>query len=277
MVTCSGCINNTSSKEVIIDDTAYVYLLKNKDGLVYVGSTGEMVKRIGRHYKDLEQGKHHNLPLQELYNNGERFVLTYIRCESRESAFTFEQMLITKYEEENKLLNIGRHSRGGDNLTRHPNKDEIIERRTVSQQASYDAMTDNERKEKYGRPGELNGMYGKTHSEEACRIFSETHKGNQYRTGMKASDETREKISTIASERIGELNPFFGKQHTEETRKKLSEAMKGNLPANTNKVMIDGIVYKSQAEAARILGVATATITHRLKSKNPKYSGYSVI
>lgn len=244
---------------------------------MYVGSTGELLKRIHRHYRDLDNKNHHCLPLQEAYNNGERFVVTLIRCESRESAFTFEQMLITKHEMDNTLLNIGRHSKGGDNLTRHPDREEIIERRIASQQAMYDDMSEEERKLVYGRSGELNGMYGKTHTEEVKQANRELHTGNTYRTGFKATEETKAKMSEIASKRIGELNPFHGKKHTPETKQKLAEALKGKLPANTNKLEIDGVVYNSQAEASRILGVSGGTITYRIKSKNPQYSGYKVI
>lgn len=254
-----------------------MYCLSTKDGEVYVGSTSDLLKRIKRHYRDLSKNRHHNHPLQLLYDNGERFSLKFFRCESRESAFTFEQMLITKHEEEGNLLNVGRHSKGGDNLTRHHEREQIIEQRTESQRLMLDEMTVDERKAKYGRNGGANGMYGRTHTTEVRLASSILHTGNTYRKGIKASDETKAKISEIASQRIGEKNPFFGKTHSEETRQRLANANKGKLPVNTNQIEIDGIVYKSQAEAARQLGVCVATITHRLKSKNIKYSGYHVI
>lgn len=186
-------------------------------------------------------------------------------------------MLITKYELEGTLLNIGRHSKGGDNLTRHPNREEIIERRTASQQTTYDNLSDEDRKLMYGRPGELNGMYGKTHTDKVKLANSELHMGNNYRLGHKATDETKAKMSAIASARVGELNTFYGKKHSEETRVRLSNANKGKMPINTNRLEIDGVVYNSQAEAARFLGVSGGTITHRINSKNPMYSGYKVI
>lgn len=186
-------------------------------------------------------------------------------------------MLITKYEEEGNLLNIGRHSKGGDNLTRHHDRERILEQRTESQRLMLKNMSDDERKVKYGRLGELNGMYGKTHTEEIRLANSKLHIGNTYRMGFKASDETKAKMSVIASQKLGENNPFFGKTHSDETKRRLSEARMGNKPTNTNRIEIDGVVYSSQADAAKALGVVSATITHRLKSKNLKYSGYRVI
>lgn len=261
-------------KEVIINDVAYVYCLYTSDGRVYVGSARSLVKRIERHYRDLAKKRHHNHPLQQTYNSGERFTLEFFRCESRESAFTFEQMLITKYEEEGNLLNVGRHSKGGDNLTRHHRRDEIIAKRIESQKALYDSLTSDERKVKWGRSGELNGMFGKTHTEEVKEVFRKRHTGNKYRLGMKATAETKAKLSYVASQRVGESNPFFGKKHTEETRKKLAFANKGKKPINTNKIEIDGTIYESQSDAAKALGISAALITYRLKKNK---SGYRVI
>lgn len=254
-----------------------MYCLKTQDGKVYVGSTKNLVLRMERHYRDLSKQRHHNHPLQVAYDRGDRFSLSFATCESRESAFTFEQMLITKHEEEGNLLNVGRHSKGGDNLTRHHERERIIEQRTESQRLMLDNMSVDERKVKYGRSGELNGMYGKTHTEEVRTANSQLHKGNTYRTGFKATDETKAKMSVIASQKLGEKNPFFGKTHSDETKRRLAEARMGNKPANTNRIEIDGVVYSSQTDAAKALGVAVATITHRLKSKNLKYSGYRVI
>lgn len=254
-----------------------MYCLKTQDGKVYVGSTKDLVRRMERHYRDLSKHRHHNHPLQVAYNNGDKFSLSFATCESRESAFTFEQMLITKHEEEGNLLNVGRHSRGGDNLTRHHERDRIIEQRTESQQLMFDNMTADERKVKYGRSGILNGMYGRTHTEEVRKANSLLHTGNSHRTGKKASAETKARMSEIASQRLGEKNSFFGKTHSDETKRRIAEARKGSKPVNTNRVEIDGVIYQSQADAAKALGVATATITHRIKSKNIKYSGYRVI
>lgn len=43
--------------------------------------------------------------------------------------------------------------------------------------------------------GEDNPMYGKTHSKETKIKMSEIKKGNNYRKGKKASDETKKRIS----------------------------------------------------------------------------------
>ena len=117
-------------------------------------------------------------------------------------------------------------------------------------------------------------MFGKTHTEEVRKMNSELKKGNTYRIGKKASDETRQKMSENAKLKIGEKNPFYGKHHSEETIQKIKEKSKGRLPPNTIKISIDGKIYISITEAARQLNLAAPTILWRLKSKNPKFDNY---
>lgn len=73
--------------------------------------------------------------------------------------------------------------------------------------------------------------------------------GGEGISGFKFSNETKEKISKKAKERLinpenhpmygvrryGESNPMYGKHHTEETRRKISEANKGNPSPNLGK------------------------------------------
>ena len=51
--------------------------------------------------------------------------------------------------------------------------------------------------------------------------------------------------------------------------------MKGKLPVNTKAVVIDDVIYPSSSEAARQLGVVTATILNRIKS--PKFPTYKFL
>ena len=142
-------------------------------------------------------------------------------------------------------------------------------------------MTKENRLERWGRSGEKNGMYGRTHTDEVKRLYSEMHKGNTYRLGKKASQETKEKMSVIASERLGEKNPFFGKHHSEETKQKVRETKQKNkekngptIPKNARKVLIDGETYITVTEAGIQLNVCTVTILNRIKSCNPKFANY---
>lgn len=55
-------------------DIAGVYLIRNrKTGMVYIGSSGDVFKRIASHWYDLKNGKHPNRLLQADYDAGHRF------------------------------------------------------------------------------------------------------------------------------------------------------------------------------------------------------------
>ena len=70
-----------------------------------------------------------------------------------------------------------------------------------------------------------------------------------------------------------------GRVHSKSTRKKRSESLKGrqfgnNIPGVNNKhlekkVIIEGVVYESQREAAKVLGLTEAGLTYRMKNWGP--------
>ena len=64
-----------------------------------------------------------------------------------------------------------------------------------------------------GKTGELNGFYGKTHSDETNKINREFHTNNI------ATQETKDKMSLKAS---GENNAFFNCTHTQISKDKMS-------------------------------------------------------
>ena len=105
--------------------------------------------------------------------------------------------------------------------------------------------------------GEKNPFYGKHHSEEQCKKWSEMRKGMPSgNKGKKASEDTKRKISEaqkgkhhseetrrkMSESHKGKNNPLFGKNHSEETRKKISEKMKGRTSSLKNRTwkLIDG-------------------------------------
>jgi group I intron endonuclease len=175
------------------------------------------------------------------------------------------------------LYNLNYNNSGGDLLTHHPNKEAIREKIIETHKANLGKMTPEERSIKYGKCGDRNGMYGKTHTEENRKKFSEIHKGNQYCKGKIVSNETRQKMSENAKLKIGEKNPFFGKHHSEETKRKIGQAKIGNIPTNAIEIMIDDEIYVSITEAARQLNMPAPTILWRLKSKNPKFNNYKYL
>jgi hypothetical protein len=82
-----------------------------------------------------------------------------------------------------------------------------------------------------------------------------------------------------------ENNPFRGKTHNEEHIQKLrevnsepkSEEHKNNISKNSpnnKQCVIEGITYRSVAEASRQLGISENTVRGRVKNKNFKNWNY---
>lgn len=250
--------------------TVGVYRIRNKrNGKFYVGSSIEIEKRLERHRRELERGIHHCIYLQRAWNKygADSFIFEVIHeCSSEEEARLIEQQYLDN-ETEN-LYNISRKASGGDIISYHPNKQNIIQKMAQSIRKRYESMTPEERKKKHA----TYSMKGRRHTEEARRKMSEAQKGRKGPKGVKRTPEQRARLSQIASQRTGEKNPFYGKRHSEETKRKLSEKNKGKLPPNTKPVVIDGVVYVSITEAARQLSVVPATILNRIRSdKFPTY------
>lgn len=132
-------------------------------------------------------------------------------------------------------------------------------------------MTDVERKEKYGKVGKANGMFGRTHTAATRARISKLNKGRKLGPRGPFSKEHRAKISANAKLRIGKKNPFYGRNHTEETRSRLSKARIGTKPSNSLRISINGVIYESFTDAGRQLGLNTTVVRWRVMSKNPKY------
>lgn len=246
-------------------------------GKYYIGYSKEIEKRFHTHKMLLRASRHFNILLQRAYDKYgcDDFTFEILHtCNTIDDAKTLELQYLDDINIRPLLYNIHYNNSGGDLLTHHPNRTEIIEKMTRTITELNNNMTKEERQQKYGQSGETNGMYGRTHTDEVKKRISELKTGNTYCKGKKASDETKHKMSIVASQRIGDANHFFGKNHSEETKQKIRDANKGRLPPNIRKVIVDGILYSSVNEAGRQLGVCGPTIIHRIKSPNPKYVNY---
>jgi group I intron endonuclease len=254
---------------------AYV-LTYARTGKFYEGSSGQLTKRLARHLRELRQGVHHCQPLQQLWNKDGRLIETIFETDTREQAYELEQDLITRFQTSDQLLNIGLKVIGGDNLTRHPQREQIrakIKEAVVEKMYSLTAL---EKKLLFGLPGSRNGMWGKTHSPQTRQLISQAHKGKRYALGHKHTDEFRKQVSERAKLRTGTRNAFYGKKHSDETKKKLSQAAldRQTLPSNSRPVIVNGIEYESLTQASRQLNISPALMVYRLKSSKTKYAGY---
>jgi len=102
----------------------FVYKIK-VNSYQYFGMTDNIQKRYNRHYNDLVKGSHHNPILQRSFNKNIDFNLEIVKeCSSRKEASELEKNLILTEE----CVNIALGGDGGDTISNHPNKKNIIEK-----------------------------------------------------------------------------------------------------------------------------------------------------
>lgn len=85
------------------------YLLKNRDGAFYVGSTGNIKNRINQHRFYLRNGKHVNKYLQDMYDNTteDKLIFHIYPCERKTQAVAIEKSFLNANYSSTKCLNIG--------------------------------------------------------------------------------------------------------------------------------------------------------------------------
>jgi len=257
-------------------------------GITYVGSTKNFTNRFKQHLGGLQNNNHHNVILQRAFKkygieNVKFFIIEEIPYEKK-IILEREQFHIDKTKERGRCANLSGAS-FGDTKTGHPNRELIIEKATKTALQNMSNLTAEERKIKYGQPGTLNGMYGKTHSEEVKKFFKERIYSKDTRNKMSESaykkfeerPELKENLSRHAAQRTGEKNPFYGKSHTKETKEKIRNKNKGLKPVNRITIQVMGEEYESYGDASKDLGIGVTTIRWRCLSENEKFKDYQII
>ncbi len=254
-----------------------IYQIRNLiDGKLYIGSTSDFQRRKKQHFNDLLNNCHCNIRLQRAIN---KYGIGNFVFEILEKA-NYDENIVKLENHYMQILNSKQHGYNianasfGDTLTNHPNREKIKQKISKTLLEKNSKLTNEERKQKWGRCGNKNGMFGKTHSPEVKNKLSAMHKGNKYSAGRHMPIEQREMLSRLAKERTGSKNSFFGKKHTEETKRKIGASRVGKSPSNIKIVVIDGVEYAGLNDAAEKTGIKGSTIWHRIHSKNQKYINY---
>lgn len=231
-----------------------VYEIVNlANGCRYIGSSVNLADRYNVHFTFLKKRKHFNILLQQDYDKfGREAFLFFVleRC-TKDTHFDREEFHLNSLRDSGfQVYNIG-SIKGGDNLTRHPNKADIVRRIAKSR----------------------TGKKGTSH-------YGETNPN--WRGGLPKCRKCSRDIAKVNKtgfcgkciDKSGTGNSFYGRTHSEETRNRISVANLGKKPPNTTPIMVNGIRYESLREAGDSLGLDITTIRHRVYSKNIKYKDW---
>lgn len=230
-------------------------------GDLYIGSSKNIRKRQIRHFSNLRCGKHHNIFLQRVWNKygEENFDFEIIENLEHESdLFVRETFWINALSPTYNLGEVG----GGDMISNHPSKDDIIRRIADTLRKNISKLSDEERISKYGQFGSNNPNWRGGISGDDATCCVECGKSISY---------GHERCLSCC--KIGNKNPFYGKKHSDEFIQRRSQSMTGKpYKGNQRKrIQINGVIYESCAEAARVLQVSSALITYRIKKFPSEY------
>lgn len=250
-----------------------IYKIKNNiNDKVYIGSTKDFEKRKSRHLNELRNNKHHSIYFQRFYNKHiDKIELDFeilLTNLSKEEVTIKEEELIHQYYENS--FNVSKCSTGGDLISYHPKKDEIVNK--IKNTLKY--KHENNLIKMPIMKGEDNHNYK---SGEYIKVISTCPNcGSQKETLNKYKDHLCK--ACFASTRTGEKNSFYGKSFSEESKKKLSDSIKQYYQENdsvtSKEVYAYGVLYNSMKDAAKALNISGGTMTSRVNSNNWKYRSF---
>ena len=192
-----------------------IYCIENKiNGRKYYGSSVYVEERMIRHLKELRAKRHHNIFLSRAFEKyGEENFNFYIVEETHYSDRDHLLQLEQKYIDENVGGYNMAPANGGDLLTNHPNKEDIIRRATESNKKRNSELSEEEHRKKFVKYGEDNPNWRNGGvCRKKCPICNEVRIESKYKTCANCRDRT------------GENNPFYGKKHSEESLNKMRES-----------------------------------------------------
>jgi group I intron endonuclease len=236
-----------------------IYHIINKvNGKYYIGRSKNLHVRRLSHFNKLRKNKHDNIYLQRAFNNQKESDFEFIVIEFCDNLKEREQCILNELDLK-KCYNISLSASGGDLISNHPNKADIIKRTTKTINNLIASLSPSQIKEKFSYPLEKNPNWkgGKTF----CKC------GNRINSGTKSCMDCCDKS--------GVKNPFYGKKHSQDFKNKRRIERLGNYNGNQERIVIIGDKeYKSVSESARQLSVVPATILFRIKSKHFKEYNY---
>jgi len=272
-----------------------IYKITNtKNGKFYIGSSVNIQKRWNAHKRALRKNKHENILLQRSWNKyGEEYFQFEIIEETNDVLLQEQHYLDELKPYDPKIgFNIGKQATGGDNLTNHPDKENIITQIKQTCKTRYANMSEEEKQQRSNAvKGDKNPNFGNKWNAKQRKRMS------KYMTGRKHSAKTIELISNntkqmwqneesrkkLIEARTGEKNHFYGKKHSEESLnkirlKKLSQLYEKPIEEmNCNIVKIKNKIYVGIEFAAIMSGISQNTIRYRCNNNKEKWNDFQFL
>lgn len=230
-------------------------------GKYYIGYSKNVKRRFRAHKTGLKCNKHQNQHLQMSYNkyNIENFTFDILHtCNTIDEAKTLELQYLNDINIRPFLYNMHYNNSGGDTLTNHPNRTEIIEKIKVKRQLQTNFRTD--------APIVINGVKytGITEAGRRLNIPLRTIQDRIYSSSPKFENYIYldEKHTKEAQDKM---------RIRIETKKKLYQEFS---TGNGVPIIIDNIYYESMRCAAKVLSISKDVISKRIRSKDPQYINY---
>lgn len=220
---------------------AYI-LTHTSSNQIYIGSSGDLMKRMRNHRIRFLRGIHENKRLQKAYNSDHRFTVLFILTPDRETTYDKEQELLVLYRVGgDKVTNVSKDARVsglGHGVT--PEHREILRRMRTGRKASESTL-DKQRSATVERM-----------KDPEVRVSLREKAQQQW-----SNPEAREAVSRL----------HLGRKHTEEAKQNMLASRKHLF----RQVVINGVTYDNCKDASRALNIAYGTIKHRCTSDSDTF------
>lgn len=226
-----------------------VYILTVPSGHFYIGSTWNFTLRLRRHLQQLKRNKHHSKLLQQHFKDESDITSKLIPCDSRMEAYALEEKMIAESWDNPLFCNTQRPEDRGANLRGIKRPDAVGKKISAA------------------KTGVLRGPMSKENKKKISEALRNNPANAAHRERLRAaalgkslSDEHRAKIAAGKK----------GYRHPQEVIDRIAAAVGVS-------VEVDGIVYRSQAQAGEAHGVSTPTVRKRCKSDLPEFRNWKFI
>lgn len=217
----------------------------------YIGSSNDFHRRIATHFRNLSKGVGINSHFQFAYDKygKESFVcelIENIEVYNKKYFLKRESFWITELNSIKNGYNITLADFGGDTMTNHPRK------------------------------AEINLLKGEA-VKKRNKLLDKAEYNRIYGTGVKRKPYPDDFGYNVSQRKAGENHHFFGKHLSIEHKDKLSKLFSGDKNPEAKAYSINGVIFTTRKEAAKVLGISYPTLRKRCNSDDVKWSSWKCL